>query len=109
MDFGGKDRHTIAVCEVVNDQVKIVTHGVIRRGVWQVRMCDIPVMSRRRKSIKAIVEMNMEINLPQGGNRWRRRAGIPVVDPSKVGPFGLIGMSTGEFAKMMNTPPDKAL
>jgi hypothetical protein len=106
VDFGGNDRSTIAVCEVEGGQVRLVTHAVMRRGALQVRMCDIPPASRRRKSVRAIVAMNLELNLPRGGsgNRWRRRAGLPVIDPSKVGPFGGIKMSTGEIAKMIRTP-----
>lgn len=50
-----------------------------------------------------IIRMNMELSTPTGGagNRWKRRAGVGVVDSTQTHPHG---MGAAEIARMLKTP-----
>ena len=60
------------------------------------------------KYIKTAVQYNLGANTARGnGNRAKRRAGLPVIDPSTLGPWGGIGMNTAQIVRMMRTAPGK--
>lgn len=74
-----------------------------------IRISTLPQTHRNARSIRMIVrDYNLKCDNHKGkGNRFRRRAGLPVIDPHTLGPFGSIGMNRAQIAKMMRTPPDK--
>lgn len=64
--------------------------------------------SRYPRMLRTVIAYNLSSQNARGaGNKARRRAGLPVIDPSTLGPWGSIGMNTAEIAKMMRTPPPK--
>ena len=59
--------------------------------------------------VKTAVQYNLAADTARGnGNRAKRRAGIPVIDPHTLRPFGSIGMNRAQIAQMMRTPNPSA-
>ncbi len=55
--------------------------------------------------VRCIVASNLSTGQNHGkGNRAKRRAGLPVVDPFALRPFGSIAMDRAGIARMLKTP-----
>ena len=65
----------------------------------------LPASSRYPKMVRCIIASNLAAGQNHGkGNRAKRRAGLAVVDPFTLRPFGCVALDRAGIARMMRTP-----